>query len=71
MSGNKDMTKRTIDTYIDELRNRFARSGLSRRKLCAMAGLGVNTLRHLSSPNFNPNLSTLQRIEDALDAAES
>jgi len=43
----------------------FAKSGLARR-----AGLSINALRDLHSPNWNPEWETLNKLLIAIDAME-
>lgn len=60
-----------IDNIVDDILNRATAAGLSKNKLCVLAGLNRSLFNHLGTRAESPRLSTVLALLRALDNVES
>ncbi len=58
----RENLSRLLAEIVDNYKVRIKETGLNKRQFCRAAGIHENTLYHLK----NPRISTLQKIEEAL-----
>lgn len=61
------LTMSQVSELILRIRNFAALPGMSKSRLAREAGLSPMTLRNLDRNNFNPEASTLEKLEIRID----
>ncbi len=60
-----------IDELLTELSARVQRTGIAVQAISRLAGLGVNTLKHLKKPGWAPTPTTIRALQEVVMHLES
>lgn len=60
-----------VDNIVDDILDRAHAAGLSKNRLCLLAGLNRSLFNHLATRAESPRLSTVLALLRALDNVES
>jgi ribosome-binding protein aMBF1 (putative translation factor) len=60
-----------VDRLLSRVRRAARAPGWNRFRLAEEAGLGINALRNVFTPDFNPKADTLRKLEPVIRRVEA